>query len=525
MAAVHTLELLLALLTVAVLLALVARRLRVPPAVAYTVGGLVLAVIPGAPSFEIEPDLILLLFLPPLLQGSAFFTNWHLFRSNLRPILLLAVGCVTFTTVVVAVVTHAMLPEAPWAACFVLGAIVSPPDAVAASSILQRLRLPRRLVTVIEGESLVNDATGLVLYRFGLAVGMGAVFQPGIAAASFVGVAVGGVAVGLAFGQAIVWIMRRLEDTQLEIAASFLVAWASYIAAERLGASGVLATVACGIVMGQRQHETLAPRTRIEAKATWDFVTFVLEAMVFILIGLSLHGVLSRLGMARILGLLPLAGWIVLAVTLARIAWVYPATYVPRLIPAIRRNDPAPTLAVVSVVAWAGMRGVVSLAAALALPETFPARDPILFATFVVIVATVLGQGLTLGPMIQALGIAEPLDGTSGTEAEIRTLLAAEELRLLEARADDPLDGAIARDVLAEARSIASWSNAGRPGGAALAELQARLAIKLETTSARRAMLIALDREKHLPDAVLHSLEHEIDLEELRLRRRLETAG
>lgn len=521
---VDRLELLLALLAVAVLLALVARRVGIPPAVAYTLGGLLLAVMPGVPPFEVEPGLILTLFLPPLLQASAFFTNWHMFRQNLRPILLLAIGCVSFTTFVVGVVAHAMIPGLPWAACFVLGAIVSPPDAVAASAVLQRLRLPRRLVVVLEGESLVNDASGLVLYRFGLAAALSGMFNPWAAAAGFVLVSAGGIAMGVAFGLAVTWLMRRLDETHLEIAASFLVAWASYIAAERVGVSGVLATVTCGIIMGQRQHETLAPRTRIEARATWGFAVFVLEALVFILIGLSLHGVLDRLGFARAVALLPLGLWIVVTVTLARIAWVYPATYLPRLIPRIRRTDPFPSLAVPTIVAWCGMRGVVSLAAALALPDTFPGRDPILLATFVVIVLTVLGQGLTLGPLIRALGIAEKLDGHFGTEAEIRTQLAAEEIRVLEARADDPLDGAIARDVLTEARASASWSNAGQPGGAAFAEMQARLAIKLEAVAARRALLIGLDREKHLPDQVLHALEHEIDLEELRLRRRLEMA-
>ncbi len=521
MDAVHTLELLLALLTAAVILAVIARRLLIPPAAAYTIGGLLLAVTPGVPPFEMDPALIMTLFLPPLLQGSAFFTNWHLFRANLRPILLLAVGCVTFTTLVVGVVAHALLPALPWAACFALGAIVSPPDAVAASAVLSRLRMPRRLVAVLEGESLVNDATGLVLYRIALAAALGGAFDPWRALGSFVLVASGGIATGLACGVAIVWVTRRLADTHLEIAASFIVAWTSYIAAEAIGVSGVLSTVACGLVLGQRQHEAYTPRTRIEARAAWSFLTFVLEAMVFVLIGLSLHGVLARLG-PRTLELLPLAAWIILAVTLARIVWVYPATFLPRLIPHIARTDPWPGIAFPTIVAWAGMRGVVSLAAALGLPESFPGRDVVLLATFAVIVATVLVQGTTLGPLIRALGIAEPLDGARGTEAEIRATLAAEELRVLEARADDPLDGAIARDVLAEARIMASWATAGAPGGAAFAELQARLAIKLEATAARRAALFALDRERHLPDAILHALEHEIDLEELRLRRRLD---
>lgn len=523
--AVHVLELLLALVTAAVVLALLARQLNIPPAAAYTVGGLVLAVTPGVPALEIEPELILTLFLPPLLQASAFFTNWHQFRANLRPILLLAVGCVTFTTVVVAMVAHALVPSLPLAACFVLGAIVSPPDAVAASAVLQRLRLPRRLVVVLEGESLVNDATGLVLYRFGLAAVLSGTFNPWFAAGSFVLVAAGGIGMGLLFGSAIVWLTRHLSHTNLEIAASFLVAWASYIAAETVGVSGVLSTVACGLVLGHRQHATFSPQTRVEARATWSFVVFLLEALVFVLIGLSLHGVLGRLGLRQIIDLLPLSGWIVLAVTVARFVWIFPATYLTRLIPAIRRSDPAPPLSVPTMLSWAGMRGVVSLAAALALPEDFPGRDPILFATFAVIVATVLIQGTTLGPLIRLLGLEESSGGFQALETEVRVALADAELASLEARAEDELDGAIVRDVLSEARSIATWADAGARGGAALAELRARLSIKLEAAAARRAALIAMDQDRHLPDALMHALEHEIDLEELRLRQRLEGAG
>ena len=519
MSPVQILELLLALLSAAVLLSLLARAASLPAAAVYVLGGGALALVPGVPTVTLDPALIMTLFLPPLLQSSAYFTNWHEFRANLRPILLLAVGCVAFTTAVVAVVLHALLPALPWSVCVAFGAIVSPPDAVSATAILARLRIPRRLVSVIEGESLVNDATGLVIFRIALAVAMGAAFDPARAALAFVVVASGGVAVGLAVAWVVGWLLRRLGDTQLEIAASFLAAWTSYIAAEALGASGVLSTVACGLLLGHRQHETTRALTRIESQATWRFAVFVFEAMVFVLIGLSLRGVLARLGMTGALPLLPLAAWVTLAAIVARIVWVFPATYLPRmLVPAIRRADPYPPMALPLVLSWAGMRGVVSLAAALALPETVPARDILLFLTFAVIVATVLIQGTTLGPLIRLVGLIEPDDGAQ--EAAARAAIAAAEIAALEARTTDVMDGVIAADVLAEYRRHQPRAALPR-SGAAFAELQARTAIRLSAMTAGRQALAALRRERRVSEHVLHALERDLDLEELRARRTL----
>ena len=242
---------------------------------------------------------------------------------------------------------------------------------------------------------------------------------------------------------------------------------------------------------------------------------------MFVLIGLSLHGVLARLG-NQVVSLLPLAGCIILAVTVARIVWVFPGAYLPRVLPSVRRAEPTMPLAFPTIIAWSGMRGVVSLAAALALPDLFPGRDEILFATFAVIVVTVLVQGTTLGPLIRVLGVSRMADGTGDTDAEVRAALVQAELRVLEERAADPLDGAIARDVLNDVRSSLAWATAGATGGAVYAELQARLSIRLDALAARRAALFAVDRERHLPDSLLHALEHEIDLDELRLRRRQE---
>ncbi len=429
-------ELILLLLAAVIGLELLARRLRLPPAAALILGGIALALIPHMPDIELDPDLALVLFLPPLLMSSAFFTSWRDFRANLRIILQLAVGAVAFTTAVVGVVAHWAAPSLPWAACFALGAIVSPPDAVAAKAVLAQVPLPRRVVVLLEGESLVNDATGLVLFRFAVAAALTGVFSAGEAALSFGALAAGGVAVGIAFGFATTALVARLPEPRLEIIGSLLAAWASYIGGEAIHVSGVLSTVACGLVLGWRQHATLSAATRIQGRAVWGVVEFVLESLVFILIGLSLRGVLTRLGGAEpILALLPAASAIVLATVLSRFVWMFPATYVPRLLrPSLRRRDPYPPPAVPFIMGWAGMRGVVSLAAALSLPEEFPGRDFILATTFLVILVTVLVQGATLAPLVRALRLGEFRSPQSSTlpEDEARARVAQAELAAVE---------------------------------------------------------------------------------------------
>src|SRR5215211_3571623 len=263
----HTFEVLLGLLAACVALALVARRLRVPLAVVLVLGGMALALVPGLPAIELNPQLVLALFLPPLLQASAYRTDWPAFRSNLRPILLLAVGAVLFTALAVAAVAKLLVPDLPWAAAVALGAIVAPPDAVAATSVLKNFRIPKRLVTVLEGESLLNDASSLVLYRFAVTATMAGAISFGEASLAFLAAAVGGTLIGYLVGRAAMWVFTHLEDTLLDILVSFLAGFAAYIAAEHLHASGVLAAVACGLVLGQQQHAAFTARTRLEAAA------------------------------------------------------------------------------------------------------------------------------------------------------------------------------------------------------------------------------------------------------------------
>ncbi len=530
MSLVGRFELVLCLLAVIIALELAARRLRLPPAAAFVLGGIVLALIPQTPPLELDPDLALVLFLPPLIMSSAWFTVWREFRANLRIILQLAVGAVAFTTLVVGVVAHLVVPALPWAACFALGAIVSPPDAVAAKAVLQGLRLPRRVVVLLEGESLVNDASGLVLFRLAVAASLTGTFNAGEAAISFAGLAIGGTLAGIGFGYAALWLLRRLRDPTLAIIASLLTAWASYIVADEIGVSGVLSTVACGLVMGWQQHTVLTATTRTYAGVVWRVVVFILESLVFILIGLSLRAVLDRLGAqggggaAAALALLPAMAAVVAAVILSRFAWIFPAVHLPRwLVPALRRKDPiAPPAPVLVVMSWAGMRGVVSLAAALALPVQFPGRDFILVTTFAVILTTVLVQGATLAPLILKLGLGKPGATPSQTlsESAARARMAAKQLAAVEARSAAP-DGTQRHPRLLEqygyrARAASRFSEAE---ATLLEHRNEHFSVVLDAIAAGRAELLRLHRAGEIHDSVLQTLEQELDLEEISARR------
>ncbi|MGG5821634.1 Na+/H+ antiporter [Falsiroseomonas sp. HW251] len=514
-------EAVLALISACIVFALLARRWQVPYAVILVVGGMALAFIPGLPQVTLDPGLALAFFLPPLLMASAWRTDWRAFRANLRPILLLAVGCVLFTTLAIAVVAKLLIPDLPWAAAVALGAIIAPPDAVAAEAVLQRLPIPRRIVVVLQGESLVNDATALVLYRFAIAAfaAGGVAFEQ--AAGSFVLVAAGGLGVGLAIAWLVEQSFARLRDPMLVTAASFIACFASFLAAEKLHLSGVMAVVTTGLVLGQRQHRVITPEMRVASVAVWSFTEFLLTSLVFILVGLQLRGILSRIGQYGDGQLLMLAAAISVALIVSRFVWVFPATYVPRLVPAIRRHDPHPSWRETFVVSWAGMRGVVSLAAALALPLDFPQRDLLVFLSFCAILATLVVQGTTLEWVIRRLQVEEkrPL-GMAREEAVARRAVARATLAEIERRAEDILEGAVARDLLEEYREKARVFH-GVADGRGQSELEARMRIRLAALRAGRLALLDHHRDDGLSDELLAAIESEIDLEELRILRLL----
>ncbi len=330
-----TITLVFGLLVAIVALAAIATRIRIPYAIFLTLGGLLLGFIPGLPRVELNPDLILFLFLPPLIYSSAWFTSWREFRAGLRPILQLSVGLVLVTTSVVAVVAHII--GLSWPVAFVLGALVSPTDAVAASATARSFGLARRLMTVIEGESIVNDATGLVIYRFAVAAVVTGNFSLGEASLQFVLVSVGGLLVGIVMGWPLAWVHRHLDDAPLEISITLLTPFAVYLLAEVLNVSGVLAALAAGLYLSRQSSRFFSSNTRLQANAVWDVLAFLLNGFVFLLIGLQLHGILDTVASSSILDLLVDAVLVCLTVVLIRIVCVFAATYLPFLLSARAR--------------------------------------------------------------------------------------------------------------------------------------------------------------------------------------------
>jgi monovalent cation/hydrogen antiporter len=400
---------------VPVLLAIVAlgtaaaKRIGMPYPILLVITGLLVGFVPGVPRVELEPEVVLLLFLPPILFSAAYLSSPRELWRHMRPISLLAFGLVLATTAGVAVVAVSLIPGLGWPAAIALGAVVSPPDAIAVTAIAQRLGLPSRLVTILEGESLLNDATALVTYRFAVAaIGTTVAVSPLSIASSFLVVAAGGVLVGVVVGLLVSWLLATLDDPPVEVLISLLAPLTAYLPAESVGVSGVLAVVTAGLVHGWKGPKVISEETGAVGLPTWQMVTFVVNGLAFLLIGLQLPGVLEEVSGRPPGQLIGLAVAIVATVIVVRLAWVFPATYLPRWLSAsLADRDPAPPPRVVLVMGWAGMRGAVSLAAALALPASVPERDLLVFLAFVVILATLVGQGLTLPILISRLRIGE----------------------------------------------------------------------------------------------------------------------
>ena len=513
-------ELIIAMFLVIVGLHYIARRLSLPPAAALIVGGGAVAFIPGLPAVAIDPELVLVLFLPPLLMDGAWFTAIAPFRRHMAGILSLAIGAVFFTTAVVAVVTKLLLPALPWAACVALGAILSPPDAVSARAVLQQVRLPRRLSTLLEGESLLNDAAGLVLFRFAVAAVLTGTFSLGAATGTFFLLVVGGIAVGAGIGALWVLLLRRLGDDTLMIAATMLVCWSAYIAGELLHVSGVIAVVSAGLTCGWFQHVVFSASVRIRALAFWQVLVFLLEAAVFTLIGLSLRGILDRIGdPTRIVDTMAIPVLaIVAAVIVARFLWIFAADAVVALLRRMGWASAHPLGGRAAlVISWAGMRGVVTLAVALSLPEAMPERDLMLVIAFAVILVTVLVQGTSLGWVIKRASPKEdraalpPLDLQAAEHAMFRAQLSA-----VEREAHDT-DGEVIHPQLL--RRYRTRATAGEAFDGTAEERNQAIArhfdVIIAAVEAGRAELVRLHRTGQIEDETLHDLEHDLDLEEL----------
>ncbi|HWC61603.1 MAG TPA: Na+/H+ antiporter [Verrucomicrobiae bacterium] len=527
---IGTVEIFVGMLLAVSALAWLARRLHIAYPILFVIGGLLLALIPGVPRVTLNPELVFLFFLPPLLFPAALFTSWRDFRENLRPISLLAVGLVLITTIAIAFLAHYFM-NLPLAAGFVLGAIVSPPDAIAATAIAERLRVPRRIVTVLEGESLVNDATALVAYRFAIAAVVTGSFSLSHAGLKFLIVCFGGIALGLAVGWLAAWFHRRVQDAPIEITVSLLTPFAAYLPAERLGLSGVLAVVTAGLYLGWLLPEITDFQTRLDARPVWDTVEFILNGLVFILIGLQLPAVVLAAASDHLLKsqLIVYALIISLAVIVVRVAWVFPATYLPRFFSKrLRARDPYPSWKHVTIVAWTGMRGVVSLAAALALPlrradgSPFPGRDLILFLSFVIILATLVVQGLSLPPLIRWLGVEDD-DSLEQEEREAR--LAANKAalaRLHEVAEKDPAKADALKRLRIEYEDrirqleVTEGNRSNRHLRLFSAEYER---LSREGLKQERATILQLRNKDVINDEVLRRIQQDIDLAEARLRQ------
>lgn len=516
------LSVLIFLLLCSVGLGWIARRAGVPYPIALVIGGGAVGFVPGLPQLEFDPQFLLVLVLPPILYQAALLTSWRDFKANLRPIGMLAIGLVIVTTLAVGATLKFLVPGMPWAVAFTFGAIVSPPDAVAATAILSRLNMPRRIVTVLEGESLVNDASGLVIYKFAVAAVLTGMFSLGSATLQFGVVALGGVAIGMALGFLSVRIHPYLGDAFIEVLVSMAVPYIAYILAEHVHCSGVLAVVAAGLFRGRFAPKIVSAEMRILARSVWNILVFLLNSLIFMLIGMQLSQMTNRLADYALGDLVLWSVSVSLVAILVRILWVYPAAWIPRLVSrTLRMRERAPSNRELFIESWCGMRGIVSLAAALALPMTiesgapFPHRDLLIFLTFVVILVTLVGQGLTLAPLILRLRL---ISDTSVAEEERRARTDMGNAALAAVAQTAAMEGAkphILERVRAEFAERLALAAADASSDAQDAEQARRL--RLAAIRAERAELIRVWKENHISDDVMHELEEELDYQESRL--------
>lgn len=517
-------------LAVTIACAIVAKRLALPYPIVFVLAGTLLAFIPGLPRVRIDPDWIFISILPPLLFAGGWQTDWLLFRRTLRPILQLAIGLVVVSTLAVAALAEKIVPGLGWASAFVLGAIVSPPDAIAAIAAFERFSVPRRIAAIIEGEGLVNDASALVIYGYAVAAAMTGAFSLPAAGVSFVVVTAGGIAAGFIVAWILEWLTRtlaryELQDALIDNVILLAAPYAAYLGAQGLHVSGVLATVVAGILISRRSSVLYSPDSRLIAVNVWQLWVYIINAYVFLVIGLQLRTIVTD--RSQSLALLPAALAISVLLIVVRLVWVFTTAALARLIPAVRRHDPPPSQKALLVIGWSGMRGIISLAAALALPfrdaqgHPFPGRDAITFVTFVVIFVTLVGQGLSLLPLVRALKLSGDGDGE---EREIQVRIVA-----LEAGLKQVVDlerghrEAYEREVLQRLRNeyetrIEHLRHHGaRDDGGEKPESEFDHFAQTATIHAERRAIMHLRDQGKIPDDIFRTVQYDMDLAEARL--------
>jgi CPA1 family monovalent cation:H+ antiporter len=508
------------LVAISVLGAALARRLGFVAPLVLLVAGLALSYLPGFPEAHLKPELVLIGILPPLLYVAALQTSVPAFRRQLRPILLLAIGLVLLTAFAVGTVVHLILPQIPYAACVALGAIVAPPDAVSATAIARSVGLPRRVVTILEGESLLNDATALVLVRISVSAlaGVAVGFWPIVGQVALK--AGGGVLIGLAAAFLAAKLHRKIEDPLLDDAVSLLTPFVVVLVAEGLRSSSVVAVVIAGLYLGHRIPYLLSPTSRLQMEAVWRLITFLLEGVVFLLVGLQLRSIGASIE-TDVGTTVAVTVAVIGTVVAVRFVWMYPATYLVRTIPRIRRREERPPWTVPTVIAWAGMRGVVTLAAAQTLPDkdTSDFKDLFIFVAFAVIVFTLLLQGTTLPWLAVRLGVRQ--DTTSAdalSEAGVQHQASRAALAALEEKSDGaPIEVVDRLRALAESRSNNAWERLGNQQQETPSAAYGRL--RREMISAERHVFKIARNEGRIPEEVLTRAQRELDLEESQLQR------
>ncbi len=518
--------LIISLLFTVVLLSMLSEKLRIPYPIFLVICGLIIGFIPNVLDIVLQPDLVFLIFLPPLLYSAAWNTSWKDFWAARRPIVLLAIGLVIFTSWAVAIVSHWLIPDFSLALGFLLGGIISPPDAIAATSVLQKINIPKRVVTILEGESLVNDASSLIVFRFAMAAVLTGSFTVLNASATFIGVAVIGILIGLLIAGLVYMIHRFLPTTaSIDTAVSLVAPYLMYVAAEYFHCSGVLAVVSGGLFLSSRATELLSYSSRLQMQSVWDTLVFLFNGVVFIIIGLQLPVILKTMSGESITSAV-FYGIVISVVTIVvRIVWVFPGIYLPRFLNKREKRHKTPGWKSVFIIAWSGMRGVVSLAAALAIPltlangEAFPQRNLILFITFVVILITLVLQGLSLKFLIRLLNI-KPAENEKETELAIQVNLTSAVLAHIDTNyAHEIEQHAPFRQLkeryefLLEAQNKQLTKKDYTPSYA-----QAYRKALLELIEVRRKALEEMRREAKYPDDILRQREREIDHEEARLR-------
>jgi CPA1 family monovalent cation:H+ antiporter len=519
----ETIQTLLLLLAVIVAVAVLAQRLKLAPSILLVIAGFLLALLPGIPAVALAPEFVLLVILPPLIYSAGVAMSWREFCFNLRPIALLAFGCVVFTTCAVAAAMHWLLGW-QWGVAFLLGAIVAPPDVVAPLAIARRLGLPRRIVVVLEGEGLANDATALILYRFAVVAIATGTFSLVKASGTFALIVAGEIAWGIAVG----WLSLRLRqwahNPRVEITLSLMTPYIAYWIPQHLGGSGVLATVACGLYVSWNGPLLISSSTRLQGIFFWDLIVYLIEGYVFLLTGLQARTLFETVERFLLRDIAVATALTTAIVIIARYIWVYPATYLPRwLSPSLRKRDPSPPWQAPFVIGFTGVRGVVSLAAALAIPFTtstgaiFPNRDRILFITFGVIIITLVGQGLMLPSVIRWLGLAHLGRDEQKHEHEAELAARAEAINAardhLEKLAVERKLGAEVLDFL-QARHDHRLRQIPDDIGDGLARMRFNNDLRMELIAAERRFLYQLLRDGKITDESRRRLERELDLEE-----------